>query len=69
MNKKTIRDIDVNSKKVLVRVDFNVPLNKEGKSRMRPAYRRLFPPSTTCFSTRPKWCFVRTSAGRTASLK
>ncbi|HOW92269.1 MAG TPA: phosphoglycerate kinase, partial [Anaerolineaceae bacterium] len=25
-NKKTIRDIDVKGKKVLVRVDFNVPL-------------------------------------------
>jgi phosphoglycerate kinase len=29
-NKKTIEDIDVKGKKVLVRVDFNVPL-KEGK--------------------------------------
>ena len=29
MNKKTIRDIDVRNKKVLVRVDFNVPI-KEG---------------------------------------
>jgi phosphoglycerate kinase len=30
-NKKTIRDIDVKGKKVLVRCDFNVPLSKEGK--------------------------------------
>lgn len=29
MNKKTIEDIDVRGKKVLVRVDFNVPLDKE----------------------------------------
>ncbi len=29
MNKKTIRDIDVTNKKVLVRCDFNVPLDKE----------------------------------------
>ena len=28
MNKKTIRDIDVNGKKVIVRVDFNVPLDE-----------------------------------------
>ncbi|HLF26201.1 MAG TPA: phosphoglycerate kinase [Anaerolineae bacterium] len=30
MNKKTVRDIDVNGKRALVRVDFNVPI-KEGK--------------------------------------
>lgn len=29
MNKKTVRDIDVNGKRVLVRVDFNVPLDKD----------------------------------------
>jgi len=29
-NKKTIRDIDVKGKKVLVRVDFNVPLSESG---------------------------------------
>ena len=29
MNKKTVKDIDVNGKKVLVRCDFNVPLSKE----------------------------------------
>lgn len=28
MNKKTVRDIDINGKRVLVRVDFNVPLDK-----------------------------------------
>ena len=30
MNKKTIEDIDVSGKKVLVRVDFNVPLDENG---------------------------------------
>jgi len=30
VNKKTITDIDVNGKKVLVRCDFNVPLDEEG---------------------------------------
>ncbi|HXK32981.1 MAG TPA: phosphoglycerate kinase [Dehalococcoidia bacterium] len=29
MNKKTLRDIDVDGKRVLVRVDFNVPIDKE----------------------------------------
>jgi len=30
MNKKTVRDIDVSGKRVLVRVDLNVPLDEEG---------------------------------------
>jgi len=30
MNKKTVRDIDVKNKKVLVRVDFNVPIDDDG---------------------------------------
>lgn len=29
MNKKTVKDLNVNGKRVLVRVDFNVPLSKE----------------------------------------
>lgn len=31
MNKKTIRDVDMKGKRVLMRVDFNVPLTDEGK--------------------------------------
>jgi len=31
LNKKTIEDIDVRGKKVIVRVDFNVPLDEEGR--------------------------------------
>ena len=30
MNKKTVKDLNVEDKKVLVRVDFNVPLSKDG---------------------------------------
>ena len=32
MNKKSVQDIDVSNKKVLVRVDFNVPLDLETKT-------------------------------------
>jgi len=31
MNKKTIRDVDVKGRRVLMRVDFNVPINKSGQ--------------------------------------
>jgi len=31
MNKITVRDMDLKGKKVIMRVDFNVPLNEEGK--------------------------------------
>src|SRR3954470_24527912 len=31
MDKQTVRDVDVAGKRVLVRVDFNVPLDREGR--------------------------------------
>jgi phosphoglycerate kinase len=31
MNKKTVKDIDVKNKKVIVRCDFNVPIDENGK--------------------------------------
>ena len=31
LNKKTVEDVDVNGKKVIARVDFNVPIDKQGK--------------------------------------
>ncbi len=34
MNKKTVKDLDVKGKKVLVRVDFNVPLSKGEKGKI-----------------------------------
>ena len=33
MNKKTLRDINVSGQRVLVRVDFNVPLDKSTGNR------------------------------------
>ena len=47
MNKKTIKDIDVAGKRVLVRVDFNVPL-KNAKLRMRRVFRQHCPPFSIC---------------------
>jgi hypothetical protein len=44
VNKKTVRDIDVANKRVLVRVDFNVPLDS-GRSVMTRAFGLLCQPS------------------------
>ena len=41
MDKKTVRDLDVAGKKVLVRVDFNVPLNDKGPQQTIPVYSDL----------------------------
>ena len=34
MSKKTLRDVDLKGKRVLMRVDFNVPMDKDGSGKL-----------------------------------
>lgn len=43
MNKKTIQDVDVSGKRVLVRVDLNVPLSEDGKVQDDTRIRAVLP--------------------------
>ena len=51
-NKKTIMDVDVAGKKILLRCDFNVPQDKETRRHhQRQAHRgQPCPPSGICWS-------------------
>ena len=56
-NKKTVRDIDVAGKKVLLRCDFNVPMAKDGSGVITDdkRIRAALPPSSICWSRTLRW--------------
>ena len=71
-NKKTIYDVDVKGKKVLLRCDFNVPQNKETGEITSNKRIVAAPPSATCLLMArlslpaPTWASPRES-GRPSS--
>ncbi len=54
MNKKTISDINVSGKRVLVRVDFNVPLDKSGRVEDDTRIRESLPTIQTLIKNRAR---------------
>ena len=44
MNKKVITDLDVNSRRVIVRVDFNVPMSKTEEGKITDNARIIYAP-------------------------
>ena len=56
MEKLTIRDFDAAGKRVLVRVDFNVPIEDGRVTGRLPDPRRPPHASSTCSSAAPRSC-------------
>ena len=69
-NKKTVYDIDVAGKKVLLRCDFNVPQDKvTGAITSDKRIVAALPPSATCSGRARRSSPARTSASPSRALK
>ena len=68
-NKKTVLDVDVSGKKVLLRCDFNVPQDKEtGEITSDKRIVAALPPSGICWSVGRRSSPAPTSASPRPSL-
>lgn len=68
LNKKTVEDIDVKGKKVLVRCDFNVPLMQREISLTQSVLTKLLRQLSTLLTIRLRLSFVHTSVVQRANL-
>lgn len=65
MSKKTIRDIDIRAKRLLIRVDFNVPLREDGSIASDRRIRAALPTIEYCLNNRASLVLM-THLGRPA---